>query len=162
MFGTRRILKKIGSLIEKGVYIYCLTGCNFCCFILILSIYACNRFRMLEEKSYVPRPWAWPQLPWGTLRNPSYVQTATGSKLLTDGWYRYGRKIHYTADVVMALCWGLTCGVTHFLPFYYVCFFTPMLVSRAKRDQERCAKKYGESWKEYMRTVPYDFIPGII
>jgi delta24(24(1))-sterol reductase len=37
-----------------------------------------NRFRMMEEGSYMPRPWAQPQLPWGTLVNPTYVQTKQG------------------------------------------------------------------------------------
>ncbi len=116
---------------------------------------------MMEEGSYKPRPWAFPQLPWATLHNPSCIKTKAGSKLLTDGWYRYGRKIHYTADVVMALCWGLACGTTHFLPFYYVSFFASFLVTRARRDQARCAAKYGKDWEEYCRRVPYDFIPGV-
>ena len=33
---------------------------------------------MMEEGSYMPRPWALPQLPWGTLHNPRYVQTKQG------------------------------------------------------------------------------------
>jgi delta24(24(1))-sterol reductase len=120
-----------------------------------------NRFRMMEEGSYTPRPWALPQLPWGTLHNPSYIATKQGNKLLTDGWYRFGRKIHYTADITMALCWGLSCGVTHFLPFYYVSFFVTFLVFRSQRDFARCAAKYGDDWKEYVKRVPYSFIPGI-
>ena len=51
---------------------------------------------MMDEGTYTPRPWAQPQLPWGTLHNPRFVQTQHGNKLLTDGWYRFGRKIHYT------------------------------------------------------------------
>lgn len=120
-----------------------------------------NRFRMMEEGSYMPRPWALPQLPWGTLHNPRYVQTKHGNKLLTDGWYRFGRKMHYTADITMALLWGLSCGTTHFLPFYYVCFFATFLVFRSHRDFARCKAKYGADWDEYVRQVPYSFIPGI-
>lgn len=43
--------------------------------------------RMKEEGSYQPRPWALPQLPWGTLENPKVLVTKQGSKLLIDGWY---------------------------------------------------------------------------
>jgi delta24(24(1))-sterol reductase len=92
---------------------------------------------MKLKGTYIPRM-AFPQLPWGTLENPRHLKAACGSVLLTDGWYRYvtkrnsalprclqlsdvrrlmcegdnryARKIHYTADVMMALSWGLICG----------------------------------------------------
>ena len=44
-----------------------------------------NRFRMMEEGSYKPRPWALPQLPWGTLHNPRYVHTRQGAGALAWG-----------------------------------------------------------------------------
>jgi delta24(24(1))-sterol reductase len=146
-----------------------------------------NRFRMKLKGTYIPRM-AFPQLPWGTLENPRYLKAECGSVLLTDGWYRYeqalrlsppthsrsltdhglsranarryARKIHYTADVMMALSWGLICGYTllclvgsdlssatstgslifssilrfdHFLPYFYVCFFVPMITHRCVR-----------------------------
>ena len=119
--------------------------------------------RMMEAGTYVPRPWAIPQLPWGTLHNPKVISTKAGTKLLVDGWYvcshvgcittavlltllradararyKYARKIHYSADICMALIWGLCCGVKHFLPYFYVCFFTSFLVSRTLRDDARC------------------------
>ena len=52
-------------------------------------------------------------------------------------------------------------GTTHFLPFYYVCFFATFLVFRSHRDFARCKAKYGADWDEYVRQVPYSFIPGI-
>ncbi len=33
-----------------------------------------NRFRMQLKGTYVPR-YSFPQLPWGTLQNPKYLQT---------------------------------------------------------------------------------------
>lgn len=104
------------------------------CFVLLIGAYyiwdTCNsqknRFRMKLKGTYIPRM-AFPQLPWGTLENPRYLKAECGSVLLTDGWYRYARKIHYTADVMMALSWGLICGFDHFLPYFYVCFFVPMI-----------------------------------
>lgn len=121
-----------------------------------------NRFRMMDEGTYIPRK-AFPQLPFGTLINPTFIQTKQGNKLLTGGWYGVTgcRKIHYTADIVMALTWGLSCGLTHFLPFYYVCFFASFLAFREQRDFRRCADKYGDDWKLYTWQVPYAFIPGV-
>lgn len=119
-----------------------------------------NRFRMQLNGSYVKRK-AFPQLPWGTLDNPRYLDTAAGSKLLVDGWWKYARKIHYTADVAMALSWGLICGFDHFLPYLYVTFFVVMILHRAGRDIARCKKKYGDDWDRYCEEVPYLFIPYV-
>jgi delta24(24(1))-sterol reductase len=102
-----------------------------------------------------------PQMPWNKLTNPKYIKTEFGTPLLTDGWWAYARKIHYTADIVMALLWGLSCGFDHWAPYFYVCFFTGMIVHRNGRDIDRCAKKYGADWVRYTNTVPYVFIPGI-
>ena len=33
--------------------------------------------------------------------------------------------------------------------------------SIALRDDERCARKYGEAWDEYRRRVPYRMLPGV-
>jgi delta24(24(1))-sterol reductase len=136
------------------------------CFVLLVGAYYVwdtaqsqrNRFRMQLNGSYVKRK-AFPQLPWGTLENPRYLETQVGSKLLVDGWWRYARKIHYTADVAMALSWGLICGFDHFLPYLYVTFFVLMILHRAGRDIARCKKKYGEDWDRYCEEVPYLFVP---
>jgi len=119
-----------------------------------------NHFRMQLNGSYVKRK-AFPQLPWGTLKDPRYLETEAGPKLLVDGWWRYARKIHYTADILMALSWGLICGFDHFLPYLYVTFFVVMIVHRAGRDIARCKKKYGADWDRYCEEVPYLFIPYV-
>lgn len=119
-----------------------------------------NRFRMQLRGTYVKRH-TFPQLPWGTLHNPRYLQTACGSTLLTDGWYRYARKIHYTADIVMAFTWGLCCGFSGILPYFYPIFFTAILIHRYYRDSKRMSIKYGEDWRRYCQEVPYKFIPYV-
>jgi Delta24(24(1))-sterol reductase len=119
-----------------------------------------NRFRMQQRGTFVKRK-AFPQLPWGTLKNPKYIKTASGSMLLTDGWYRHTRKIHYAADTLMALTWGLSCGFSSFLPYLYFIFFFGMITHRYTRDMDRCAKKYGQDWDRYCKTVKYKFIPFI-
>src|SRR5690606_472871 len=45
-----------------------------------------NRFRQMMNGTFVPR-WTFPQLPWGTVYNPKYLETKAGSKLLIDGWW---------------------------------------------------------------------------
>jgi Delta24(24(1))-sterol reductase len=120
-----------------------------------------NRFRMALRGNYVPRK-AFPQLPWGTLSKPKYLQTESGSLLLIDGWWKYARKIHYTADIIMSCIWGLSCGFKGLLPYFYPLFFLGMISHRYSRDTSRCIRKYGKDWTKYTSIVKYAFIPGLI
>ncbi|KAL7541714.1 hypothetical protein ACHAWF_007002 [Thalassiosira exigua] len=119
-----------------------------------------NRFRMQQRGTFVKR-YAFPQLPWGTLHNPSYIKTKHGNKLLTGGWWGVARKIHYTADLFMALSWGLITGFDSYIPYFYVAFFTAVLIHRVGRDHVHCKEKYGSDFDEYCRQVPYTFIPFV-
>jgi len=117
-----------------------------------------NRFKQQMAGTPVLRK-TFPQLPWQTVKNPKILYTQAGP-LLADGWYKYGgRKIHYTMDVVMALCWGLACGFGSFLPYWYPVWITIVVLQRAARDIEHCKEKYGDEWKEYEKLCPYLFIP---
>ncbi|GKY97294.1 hypothetical protein MPSEU_000687800 [Mayamaea pseudoterrestris] len=121
-----------------------------------------NRFRAQQlNGGYVARVYSFPQLPNATLVNPKFLETQVGSKLLIDGWWRYVRKPHYTADLCLALLLSMTGGFDHVLPYFFVCFFAPMLVHRAHRDMVRCSQKYGADWDEYCSRVPYTFVPGV-
>lgn len=121
-----------------------------------------NRFRM--RRSGVPmeiiRNSAFPQMWWRYIENPRTLKSAKG-ELFVDGFYRYGRKIHYTVDLCMALLWGSACGFDSFIPFFYFCFFLCHLVDRERRDDRRCRAKYGKLWDEYVALVPHKFIPYI-
>ncbi|KAG9302289.1 hypothetical protein G9A89_008780 [Geosiphon pyriformis] len=119
-----------------------------------------NRFRMITNGTYIPRK-TFPQLPWGTLKNPTFIKTTHGNLLLTSGWWGIARKIHYTADLMMAFAWAFITGFHTIIPFFYPVFFVIVLVHRVTRDMERCAKKYGKDWQEYCKNVPYIFIPGV-
>jgi delta24(24(1))-sterol reductase len=119
-----------------------------------------NRFRMQLQDTYIDRK-TFPQLPWGTLKNPSYIKTKQGSLLLTGGWWGIARKIHYTADLMMAFSWGGITGFGSCIPYFYVLFFTIVLVHRVSRDMERCSEKYGTDWDRYCKEVPYIFIPYV-
>lgn len=120
-----------------------------------------NQFRARELGSYVRRH-TFPQLPGSLLRKPRVTVMTGGRKLLVDGWWRYARKIHYTADVVMALVWGLATGTSSFLPYVYLVFFLCMIVHRAARDDAAMRQKYGEDdYNAYRTLVPHWFVPGI-
>jgi Delta24(24(1))-sterol reductase len=117
-----------------------------------------NRFRARERGKFVLRK-TFPQLPWQTLQNPRIITTKNGDTILVDGWYGYARKIHYTCDVYFALSWGVVTGFDSPFPWFYPVFFTVMILHRARRDIQRCRAKYGESWTEYEKLVPYLFMP---
>lgn len=121
-----------------------------------------NRFRMqrMGIPEHVLRRRTFPQLAWNFIEHPKYLESSAGT-LFVDGWYRYARKLHYTTDILMAFLWGASCGFESLLPFYYVLFFTLVLVDRERRDMARCRQKYGKLWDEYTRLVPYRFIPYI-
>ena len=116
------------------------------CFALLIGAYVVfdqansqkNEFRLRRAGVVIDRV-AFPQLPWAILKDPQFLKTSNGGTLLVDGWYQYCRKPHYMADILQALCWGLICGFEVLLPYWYVCFFVPMIIHRAVRDDARCA-----------------------
>eukprot|EP01065_Artemidia_motanka_P046410 TRINITY_DN7031_c0_g1_i2.p1 TRINITY_DN7031_c0_g1~~TRINITY_DN7031_c0_g1_i2.p1 ORF type:complete len:352 (+),score=87.46 TRINITY_DN7031_c0_g1_i2:440-1495(+) len=101
-----------------------------------------------------------PVLPGSRIENPRTLKTPKGD-LLVDGFFGYARKINYTMDILMAFLWGAVTHFTAFLPFFYCVFFTGFIIHRWVRDDARCARKYGEHWEEYRRTVPYVFLPYV-
>ena len=50
-----------------------------------------SRFKMQTQGITTFRK-AFPQLPGGTLKNPTFIQTAHGNRLLTSGWWAWSRK----------------------------------------------------------------------
>ncbi|KAJ7759252.1 ergosterol biosynthesis ERG4/ERG24 [Mycena metata] len=119
-----------------------------------------SRFKMQTQGITTFRT-AFPQLPWSIVKNPTYIQTAHGNRLLTSGWWAYSRKPNYAADWVQSFCWGAIIGNASPIPYFYSVFFITVLVHRVGRDFERCAIKYGKDWEEYCRVVKYKFVPGI-
>nr|XP_033809817.1 delta(14)-sterol reductase TM7SF2 [Geotrypetes seraphini] len=89
------------------------------------------------------------------------IPTATGKRLLVSGWWGFVRHPNYLGDLIMALAWSLPCGVTHILPYFYVIYFTVLLIHREARDEHQCLKKYGLAWQEYCSRVPYRIFPYI-
>ncbi|KAM9211870.1 delta(14)-sterol reductase LBR [Dugong dugon] len=89
------------------------------------------------------------------------IHTSTGKNLLVSGWWGFVRHPNYLGDLIMALAWSLPCGFNHVLPYFYVTYFTVLLIHREARDEHHCRKKYGLAWEQYCRRVPYRIFPYI-
>ncbi|PFH51778.1 hypothetical protein AMATHDRAFT_141557 [Amanita thiersii Skay4041] len=119
-----------------------------------------SHFKMQTQGIYNFRK-TFPQLPWNTVQNPTFIQTAHGNRLLTSGWWKYSRKPNYVADWVMSFTWGAVIGSASIIPYFYSVFFITVLIHRCSRDFERCSIKYGKDWERYCQVVKYKFIPYV-
>lgn len=89
------------------------------------------------------------------------IATATGKRLLVSGWWGFVRHPNYLGDILMALAWSLPCGFSHIVPYFYVIYFTVLLIHREDRDERQCRTKYGLAWDTYCKRVPYRIIPYV-
>lgn len=114
------------------------------------------------------------------------IPTASGSKLLTSGWWGTARHINYLGDWIMGWSYCLPTGFAGYvvtersitgspaqavsgeargwgmlLTYFYLLYFTVLLIHRERRDDEKCKKKYGKDWEEYRKLVPSRIVPGI-
>lgn len=96
---------------------------------------------------------------WG--KPADYIKTARGSLLLVSGWWGMARHMNYFGDLLMGLAWCLPCLFASPLPYFYIIYFTILLVHRERRDHDMCAVRYGQDWEAYCTRVPYRLIPGI-
>ena len=116
-----------------------------------------NRFRQMEHGTLVLRK-TFPQVPWQTIKNPTFIRCKNGGTLLTSGWYGLARKVHYAADMTQMICWGLVCGFKSPLPYFLPTFFFVMILHRASRDiacARRSMVKTGRSTRDRCRICLY-------
>ncbi len=83
------------------------------------------------------------------------------SLLLVSGWWGVARHFHYVPELMLAAAWTVPAGFTHFLPWFYWVFLFILLMDRARRDEQRCAAKYGSYWDRYIAEVPWRVVPGV-
>jgi protein-S-isoprenylcysteine O-methyltransferase Ste14 len=81
--------------------------------------------------------------------------------LLTSGWWGVARHMNYFGDLLMGLAWCATTGLSTPLTYFYIVYFTILLVHRERRDHEMCATRYGADWNAYCERVPYRIVPGL-
>jgi Delta14-sterol reductase len=96
---------------------------------------------------------------WG--RPAEFIRTGRGTLLLTSGWWGKARHVNYLGDLTMALAWCLPCLFGHLVPYFYLIYFTILLVLRERRDHAMCAAKYGEDWRQYTQKVRWRIVPGL-
>jgi protein-S-isoprenylcysteine O-methyltransferase Ste14 len=96
---------------------------------------------------------------WG--KEPTFIATQRGTKLLTSGWWGIARHSNYLGDLMMALAWCLPAGFAHVPPYFYFIYFAPLLLDRERRDHRECQKKYGDDWARYCEQVKYRIIPFV-
>eukprot|EP01147_Barroeca_monosierra_P008843 gene8843-1203_t len=89
------------------------------------------------------------------------IETSRGTKLIASGWWGLARHINYFGDLLMALAWCLPCGFGSVIPYFYVIYFTGLLIHRERRDDHKCKHKYGAAWDKYCKSVPYRIVPYI-
>ncbi|XP_059983704.1 delta(14)-sterol reductase LBR isoform X2 [Lagenorhynchus albirostris] len=121
-------------------------------------IYSFQAFYLVSH----PNELSWPMASLIiALKHLKTIHTSTGKNLLVSGWWGFVRHPNYLGDLIMALAWSLPCGFNHILPYFYVIYFTILLVHREARDERHCRKKYGLAWEKYCQRVPYRIFPYI-
>jgi delta14-sterol reductase len=128
-----------------------ISGCVF------LAGWACSRGANMQKYFFKLDP-SRPAL--GILK-PKVITDGENS-LLCGGFWGVSRHVNYLGEMLMALGLTLSLGrpdlwIVWLYPLYYVV----LLVPRELADERRCAAKYGELWKEYVRRVPKRIVPGL-
>ena len=84
-----------------------------------------------------------------------------GGRLLVSGWWGIGRKINYTGEVMVYSSFALCSGLGSFVPYLLPLWLFSLLLHRARRDEQRCAAKYGDLWKQYSKRARFRMIPFV-
>jgi 7-dehydrocholesterol reductase len=141
---------------------------NIVVLLLTLGILSIRVNYLADKQRLMVRATAGNCMVWG--RKPKTVlaqyQTTDGqtkeSILLASGWWGIARHFHYIPELAATFLWSVPALFDHFSPYFYVSFLAILLLDRAFRDDQRCAKKYGPYWTKYCQLVPYKIIPFII
>ncbi|KZT58978.1 ERG4/ERG24 ergosterol biosynthesis protein [Calocera cornea HHB12733] len=94
-------------------------------------------------------------------KNFKTLKTKRGTELMISGLWGMSRHPNYWGDLMMGLAWCMTTGFNTPITYFYIAYFTVLLVHRAMRDDEMCRKKYGDDWTEYKKIVKWRIIPYI-
>ena len=123
------------------------------------------------------------------VKHLEYITTASGSKLLSSGWWGTARHINYFGDWIMSFAYCIPTGISGYIihsytnpltgnvtreieqgeargwgmlfTYFYIVYFGVLLAHRERRDEEKCKRKYGKDWDKYTAKVKSRIIPGI-
>ncbi|MBK7863018.1 MAG: DUF1295 domain-containing protein [Archangiaceae bacterium] len=105
---------------------------------------------------------------FGFKRDPSrkafglLAPRAIDGRVLASGFWGLSRHINYLGELCMASGLALSLGRPgSFGPWLYPLYYLVLLVPRQRDDDRRCQKKYGATWAEYCRQVPWRIVPFI-
>ncbi|SMR52141.1 unnamed protein product [Zymoseptoria tritici ST99CH_3D1] len=115
-----------------------------------------------------------------------YIETASGSRLITSGWWGTARHINYMGDWFMSWSYCLptlaagyrltpsilypgtrlvtTDGMQGYampITYFFMIYFAILLVHREMRDEAKCKRKYGKDWDRYCEIVRWRVLPGV-
>ncbi|MCG8591733.1 MAG: DUF1295 domain-containing protein [Proteobacteria bacterium] len=86
---------------------------------------------------------------------------AVDGRLLVSGWWRYGRKLNYTGEILVYLSISLCAGLASWVPYALPLWLLALLVHRAARDDRRCREKYGDTWERYCALARFRMLPFV-
>ncbi|KAE8314963.1 ergosterol biosynthesis ERG4/ERG24 [Aspergillus transmontanensis] len=123
------------------------------------------------------------------VKHIKYIETASGSKLMTSGWWGMARHINYLGDWLMSWAYSLPTGFAGYTliesinqtgdvqkrvvqtpevrgwgmicTYFFLIYFGVLLIHRERRDEEKCKRKYGADWDRYTSLVRSRIVPGI-
>ena len=98
-----------------------------------------------------------------TIVNGNGETSTRTARLVCSGWWGWSRHPQYAFEMATAWTWGLLgCPwQNHGTSCLYGIFITCLLIQRAGRDEEKCLKKYGKHYLEYMHRVPWKILPWV-
>jgi delta14-sterol reductase len=124
--------------------------------LVFLSGWVLSRGANLQKFYFKKYPWK--KFFW---IKPEIITDGSRS-LLINGFWGFSRHINYLGEILMATGIVLCTGYPMLIwPWLYPLYYVILLFSRQYDDDRRCALKYGNLWKTYVKRVPYRIIPFI-
>merc|ERR1711871_204724 len=93
---------------------------------------------------------------------PKGSKRAKTSLLLVSGYWGLSCHFGYLTEIAASFLWSAPAMYTHVYPYVYALpSLIILLFDRAVRDDQRCSKKYGDSWQAYRDRVRWRVIPFV-